>query len=428
MTDTPILARPEGPSRYLYLASAGTSLLLAWGLEEGSRRLLSWGKYVYGVLLAGILVSSYYYLKEAEAMAFYTSGRHYITRGDLETGVEQLKRAIDQVGDAIDLEDAYERICFVGMGREGTEGILDEALAAFPTSPQLTIYKLAFDSLKPDSVLSRGARDQLEAFKAGESRVSIRAGWRSPIVLTDQENIQAARRDIASLYHNTGINLAAGMTLDDLERAIPVLRLSLEFDSERTATSQGLVSALISAGRETEALQAALEAVERNPQAPIGLQVAASFALMASGRAEEGTALSHQALKGDDVTEAQRETVLQVYGDLLKGAYGEVSSSACVRMGRDLLDGGRTEEADEAFRQALEKDPHNRRAHFGLGLALLSQGQVAKAEKLYAEGVARFGLTAALESGAAEGLRSLVAQGIQVEAARKILATHLPEL
>ncbi len=98
VTDTPILARPEGPSRYLYLASAGSSLLLAWGLEEGSRRLLSWGRYLYGVLLAGILVSSYLCLKEAQAMAFYTSGRDYIARGDSETGVEQLKRAIEQGG------------------------------------------------------------------------------------------------------------------------------------------------------------------------------------------------------------------------------------------------------------------------------------------------------------------------------------------
>ena len=383
---------------------------------------------MYGVVLTVICISSSYYLKQSEAVSLYASGRNYVGRtGDSETGIRQFKRAIERGRTRIDLEDAYERICYMGMGREGTEGILDEALAAFPASPQLTIYKLAFDSLKPDSVLSRRAREQLEAFREGESRVSIGVGWRSPIVLTDQENIQAARRDIAAFYHNVAINLGAGMSLDDLERAIPALRLSLEFDPDRTATSESLVSALISAGRATEALQAALEAVERNPHAPIGLQLAASFALVASGRAEEGTVLSHQALQGDDVMEAQRETVLQIYGDLLKGAYGEVSSSACVRMGMDLLNGGRAEEAVRAFRQALERDAENRRAHFGLGLALLAQGQVEEAEGLYAEGVARFGAAAAKESGAVEGVRNLIARGIQVEAARRMLATHWPE-
>ena len=423
-----VLEQAWNGSRYLYFASGGVSLLLAWGMEEMSLRLRAWGPPLYLCILAAILSSSYFYLKQTEAIALYSSGRNYIARGDSETGVEQLKRSIERGREAIDPEDTYERICFMGMGQEGTEGILDEALAAFPADPQLTIYKLAFDSLKPDSVLSRGAREQLEAFKAGESRVSIRAGWRSPIVLSGQENIQSARRDIAAFYHNVGINLGAGMTLNDLGRAIPAFRLSLEFDPDRTGTSQSLVSALISAGRNSEALQAALEAVERNPHAPIGLQIAASLALVASGRAEEAVALSHRALKGGDATEGQRETVLQVYGDLLKGTYGEVSSLACVRMGIDLLDGGRAEEAVRAFRQALAKDADNRRAHFGLGVALLSRGQVEEAEKLYAEGVARFGRSASEESGAAEGLRSLVARGIQVEAARQILATHWPEL
>ncbi len=60
-------------------------------------------------------------------------------------------------------------------------------------------------------------------------------------------------------------------------------------------------------------------------------------------------------------------------------------------------------------------------------MALLAQGKVEASERLYAEGVAYFGRTAASEAGAAEGLRSLIARGIQVEAARKLLATHWPE-
>ena len=59
---------------------------------------------------------------------------------------------------------------------------------------------------------------------------------------------------------------------------------------------------------------------------------------------------------------------------------------------------------------------------------MLSQGQVEEAEKLYAEGVARFGSIAAKEAGAVEGLRNLITRGIEVEAARRILTTDWSEL
>ena len=429
LTDTLILGRPEKTSRYLYPATAGTSLLLAWGLEEVSRRLRTWGRYVYPCALVAILLSSYYYLKQAEAITLYSSGRSYIALGDTDIGVEQLRRAVDQGPGAIDLLDAYKRICYLGMGKEGSETILEEALAAFPTSLQLTTYKLAFDSLKPDSLLSKEAGEQLDLFKMEESQVSIRVGQGGRVVMTGQDIIAKARREIAAFYHSTGQNLGTGLvTLEDLDRAILAYRRALEFDPDRMVTHRTLVTALASAGRDGEAVMAALEAVERNPDAPTGLQVTASFGLVASGRLEEAVALCHRALEDASATEVQRETVFKIYGGILEGAYGRISTPACVRMGMDLLSGGRVDEAVTALRQALAKDADNPRAHFALGVALLSEGQVEEAERLHAEGVERFGRSAAEESGAAEGLRSLIAQGIQVQAAREILATHWPEL
>ena len=432
LTDTEgILQRPSGPSRYLYLATAGTSLLLAWGLEEASRGLRSWGRYLYPGVLAAILICSCFSLKRSEAISRYASGRNYVARGDIETGVEQLRRAIEQGRDAIHLEDAYERICYMGTGMgeaEAEEAVLNEALVMFPENLDLNMYRLALDWMKPDSLLSGRAREQLEAFKSGEAPLSVASGSGKQITFRDREIIQAAKRQIAAFYHNTGLNLGTGLvTLENLDRAILAYRRALEFDPDRTMTSKSLVTALASAGRQSEAVMAALEAVERNPDAPPGLQVTASFALLASGRAEEAVALCHRALKDEGVTEVQRETAFRIYGGILKGAYGEVSNSAAVRMGMDLWDGGRVEEAVRAFRQALEKDADNRRAHFGLALSLLAQGQVEEAERLYAEGVARFGQSAAEEAGVPEGLRKLIAQGIQVEPAQAMLTTHWPE-
>lgn len=416
LDDTLMLRRPEGPSRYLYHATAGSSLLLAWGLEEGRRRV-SWGRWPYGVLLGALVVSSYYHLKEAEAISFYASGRNYIARGDSKTGVEQLKRAIDQGRGTIDLEDAYGRICYMGMGEPGEEAVLDEALAAFPKSLNLNMYRLALDSMKADSLVSTRAREKLETLMSPASPV-----------LRDQEAIQGARRQLAAFYNNTGVNLGTGqVTRGNLDRAIVAYRRSLEFDPDRTGTSENLVIALASSGRQSEAVMAALQAVERNPDASVGLQVTASFALLSSGRAEEAIALGTRALKDGSVTDLQSETVFKIYGGLLDGKYGEFGSAAATRMGIDLWDGERTGEAVRAFRLALEHDTDDSRAHFGLGLALLAQGQAEEAERLYADGLARFGRAAAEEAGAEEGIRSLIARGLQVEAARGILSTHWPD-
>ena len=123
----------------------------------------------------------------------------------------------------------------------------------------------------------------------------------------------------------------------------------------------------------------------------------------------------------------QSGTVFRIYGKVLAGEYGEVSSASATRMGMDLLDGGRGEEAAQAFRQALDRDAANSQAHFGLALALLAQGQVEEGERLYAEGVERFGAEGAEGFGASRSIRRLIARGIQPEAAREILETHWPE-
>ena len=243
VTDTEgLLHRPSGPSRYLYLATAGTSLLLAWGIEEASSRLGSGGRYLYVAILAGILLSSYSSLKQAEALSLYSSGRNYIARGDIDRGVEQLQRAIRRGRRTIDLEDTYERICFLGMGERGSEAILEEALAEFPDDPRLNTYKLALDSMKPDSVVSRRAREQLEAFKTADPPVSIESVSGKRIVLEGPE-IQAVRRGIAAFYHNSGIQFgtaaglpegvavefgdrrgqSGGLTLEDLDKGHPRL-------------------------------------------------------------------------------------------------------------------------------------------------------------------------------------------------------------
>ena len=351
LTDTLILGRPEGSSRYLYPATAGTSLLLAWGLEEGSRRLLTWGRYVYpGACSAAILLSSYYYLKQAEAISLSIPrvGPTSLC-GDFKTGVEQLKRAIAQGRHRIDLEDAYERICFVGMGGE-EDAVLDQALEAFPGNRELNTFKLALDALEPGSLLSDRAREQLKTLRGAASPVAIESGSGKRMVLRTERSIQAVKHQIASFYHNTGNNLATGsVTPEDLDKAIIAFRSALELDPERMGIAGNLVSALAAAGQHAEAVQAALQAAERNPGALSGILVQASLGLVASGRLDEAVDYCHRALKDGSVTKVQSERVFRIYSGILSGKYGRPGSAATAQVGRDLLDGGRAEEAVRAF-------------------------------------------------------------------------------
>ncbi len=241
LTDMIIIGRPEGPSRYLYPATVGSSLLLAWGIEAVSLRLRPWGRYIHPGIAGAILLSSYFSLKQAEAPSLYSQGRHYIARGDYETGVKQLKRAIVQGPDSIDLYDAYVRLCMQTLGTNEVEAILAEALSTFPDGPYFHIYKLVVDSMKPDSTIQSQAQGKLDSFKkSGELEIKERRWLRFP----SMREVEQMRLAIASAYKNMGNEF---QDRGDFERAILAYRRAMEF-SPRMKTYEALAAALVRAG------------------------------------------------------------------------------------------------------------------------------------------------------------------------------------
>ena len=110
----------------------------------------------------------------------------------------------------------------------------------------------------------------------------------------------------------------------------------------------------------------------------------------------------------------------------LDGDDGSLSSSACLRIGLGFLSAGKADDSIDALRKALEKDHDNSRARFALGLAFLAQGQVEEAERHYEQGISKFGRSGAGSTEAVEDINSLIARGVQVAAARRILATYFP--
>jgi tetratricopeptide (TPR) repeat protein len=129
---------PEGPSRYLYLASAGSSVLIAWGLAELAARGARWRAGLALFTLVALLVSSYAGIKRVEGFSHYTSGRHNIAANRIEEGAHRLRLAIVEGRDTIPLQDAYLRRCMalLYLGRDPSSE-LGEALALYPNDYML---------------------------------------------------------------------------------------------------------------------------------------------------------------------------------------------------------------------------------------------------------------------------------------------------
>ena len=370
------------------------------------------------------MISSHSFLKKTEALSFYSSGRNSIARGKFDEGAEQLKKAISHGENTIDLEDAYTRLVFVTMGKEENESLLYEALNSFPESPTLHIQKMVIDSLDPDSTVSQNAQVRLDTFKTSESHLEIKVAQSLSISLKTKETIVTVRREIAGLYHNFGNGLFGR---EKFRKAALAFRRALEFDSNRLNTWQNLIGALAKAGLASEAVSVAHQATGRNPQAPsFGLFYNASVALAASGQIGDAIVMARRAL-GNNPTAKDSGSIFSLYLHILDDNPGPASSEDCVRMGLDLWGGGRTEDSKTAFRLALEKDRTNARAQFGLGLSFLTMGKVVEADSLYAQGLLKFGRPEAEKAGAPGRIRDLIAQGVQVEAARKILSTYFPK-
>lgn len=173
-----IVDMPVGPSRYLYMASAGSSLIIAWFLQQAGALLArQWPEanpVVYRVLLAFLVVYSMTVVKKAEAFAFYTSGRAYLSALEIDTGITQLRLALDVGGDIIDRHDAYARMGLVLLYTpdEAVE-LVEEGLIYYPESIPLNLYKLTLDSVSDDSESRALADEKLAQLKENADLITV---------------------------------------------------------------------------------------------------------------------------------------------------------------------------------------------------------------------------------------------------------------
>jgi len=223
LTEETIRGLTAGPSRYLYLSSVGSSVLLAWGVEVGCRRIGRWGRYGYGGVLVLLAFSSYHGLKQAEALFFYTSSRHYIASGDAETGIRQLQRAIDQSPETLPLEDTFFRLAsampYIGAD---PEPVLREGLVLFPNSFWLNTTMAVIEQESADPAIRERGQRRFE-----ETRVRAVRTRRS----------ETFALNVSAIYHNLGKGYVRN---GHYIRAIHAYQQALEFKLDKEKTLQAL--------------------------------------------------------------------------------------------------------------------------------------------------------------------------------------------
>ena len=216
---------PSGPSRYLYMATAGFSLLLAFGLHQIKTQLKQ-GRYFLVGSMAVLLASSYVSHKKVESLSFYTSGRNYIANGDTKTGIEQLMRSIRRGRDVIDLKDAYSRLCLIMMASDdaGFEEALKEAMRVFPTDIEFALYGLAIASINGEGASRQLAEEKTDVFK--------------------KHSDDKLPKLVAQIYHYIGRRF---YKQKNFGKSVLAYRRALEFDSDRPKTRHSCALALAQA-------------------------------------------------------------------------------------------------------------------------------------------------------------------------------------
>ena len=321
LTEATVLDLPAGPSRYLYLASAGSSLLLAWSLDWIRRRVHS---YAAVALLLATLASSYHSLARAEAISLYTSGRSYSAGREYATAREQFRRALVQGPETLPATDIYTRLCLLLMdSEEDHAAVLAEGLAAHPDSKRLRLLQLATVAADPTD-------ENRE--KAMHSVLDLRhtAPPDAELVAKALHNIGAGR-----LHYK-----------DDPGPAIHAYRQVLRIDRDRFKTLKDLTFAHWQRAAQLIDLMAAADVDNRA-----------------------------------DLVDNFREQMSDAIATSLHALRLRPDADLFYQLGRAYQQQERYAEALEAYRQGLAQNPADQRAHLRIAEILGQQGDKAGAAR-----------------------------------------------
>ena len=263
-----------GPSRQLYFASIGASVLTAWALRTGvhqfkSRLSSTTIRLVFICMLTGFVATSIFSLKRAEALSIYYAARGYAFRADNPDyharAVQLFERSLNHAPDVVPL-DLYTRLCQAGLASGKTYiSYLQTALDQFPDHALLNMLM----------GISLFVEDDLKRHKQGEIYIQK--------ALENAPNKDQLRQDIAVAYQNFAVYFNKQ---NDLVRATYLYLKALEFYPQYPLVLYSLGHIFRDQKQYDQAIEAFRKVLQINPQHKEALRLLADV-LYRQGHAEE---------------------------------------------------------------------------------------------------------------------------------------------
>ena len=369
---------PAGPSRYLYVTSAGSSLLLAAGWQYIYRRQ----RYLGMALLVAVVVSSWMNLLKVEAISHYTSARSYSARLEVDAALAQYEQALEKAADVLPLEDVYPRYLIMLMdSRRDFLPVLSVARAQFPDNPYLELYQLA------------------ECATAVDRAVRTRAVQE---IVQKAQALNYARNFSARALHNMGSGF---LKKDNAVRAIYAFEQCLYLEPRRAKTLKLLGAAHMQrseelariAQQETIAghLQKAIDAYEKslNLQSDPDVFYSLGRVYEESGQIDAAQRAYQACLLRQPHHERSLRQVAQIYqarGQHLQAITAwesllalRADSDGYFFLGNSYYKSGDMERAAQAYGEANRLQPNSMETLANWGNALGQLGQLNEARLAY---------------------------------------------
>jgi tetratricopeptide (TPR) repeat protein len=475
---------PQGPSRYLYAPAAGTALILACCAERLRARIRG-GWWVYAGFVVLLSVSSYLAMQKVEGLSYYAAARNLEFEGRTEDAALQLERAIAQGGIAVPRQESFIRLCRIQIATGGDYWkTLTNALEDFPDDFYLRNVQHALATFEEtrSSAGSRGGlvmpsdNGQLNSILAdlfhnlgyaysrqGDAESSVMACKQallfeplraSTLQLLADELAHAGRsaelEELASTVASMSVDnpemaIARASVLRKsgrLEAAVEILEDALALD-ENARLFNALGVCELQRGEGENAARAFASALEMGTHDAVLVEAHTGLvsALMAKGSWNEARSHLEQARAFASTSTEVRVNLASYYTmlgielfrrgsvDQAIEAYNHAlelngnDSAARVNLGWSLFKTGNVSGSIKAYKAVLERQ-RNSIAHFNLGLAYLTMGDLAAADSTYAAAVSAFGAAEARKIGAVADLNDLVTSDVQATAARRLLTRY----
>ena len=361
----PFVARETvEPSRFFYLSSAGSSLVLAWLLHTGIVSLQhfvgAWFRpLAWGIALSGLVATSLFSLHKAETLAYYSSGRSYHARLQHQQALKSYKKAAALAGNtaATPLPEVYFHLASMQLYfNEDPDPALRQALALFPDYLWLNLVKSLVDQENNNTLIQQRGQDHLVACIEQAKREG-------------RENLLV--KNLTSLLHNMGKGYFGQQ---DYPRAIRTFERVLEINPDKHNTRKALGDTYAELG---------FQYFEQN--------------------------------RHDLAIEAYQQALYLNPDDRL----------ARISLGWLFYFQGRWQEAIDQYRLALKHEV-DADVQFALGLAYLANRDDKAAQTTYAQGIRLFGVEEAQRIGVLQNLDALIKNSEENIVAREIRMAYWP--